>query len=95
MLVELPNGDWVNPAHVAGLTVERDRSRKTEYTWLHLAKASSFHVQAVRFDGDQREELAKLLNRGEVLEGHNIAQELGNLAYGYEPEDKGEAPEPE
>lgn len=78
MLVKMPDGTWLNPQHVAG--VELERMRTDVKTWIHFAKASSFRVQALSLPGDRRDEIAMLINRGEVAMGLQITKEMAEQA---------------
>jgi hypothetical protein len=60
-LVKLPNGDYVNPAHVT--CVEFKSYSHSSETLVWVKKNAGYGTGQFAFVGDRREELAKILNQ--------------------------------
>jgi hypothetical protein len=59
--VKLPNGDYVNPRYVTSIRTQTFSSGKT-VTYVWVVGNSGYGTFFIDFDGDRRNELAKLIN---------------------------------
>lgn len=63
-LVQLPDGSWVNPAHVTCIELDKRNTYPSGHcrTWVWVKKDAGYGAGAIQFDGDRRDELARIVN---------------------------------